>query len=101
MVLRSLVLATLWAGEAYSTLKVYDSPAQLRLIKDRKECRVMEFRINTDPVTRKPMVEVWREEEFIAGIYVHEDGMRIVSNYLDGVEHETDRPPSIVIKLAK
>ena len=61
----------------------------------------MEFRIKIDPVTGKPMVEVWREEEFTAGIYVHEDGLRIVSNYLDGVEHETDMPPSIVIKLAK
>ena len=51
--------------------------------------------------TGKPMVEVWREEEFIAGIYVHEDGLLIVSNYLDGVEHETDMPPSIVIKFSK
>ena len=61
----------------------------------------MYFRIKTDTVTGEPMVEVWREEEFIAGIYAHEDGLRIVSKYLDGVEHETDLPPSIVIKLAK
>jgi len=62
----------------------------------------MEFRVKTDTTTGKHMVKVWREEEFIAGIYyVHEDGLRIVSKYLDGVEHETDMPPSIVIKLAK
>ena len=46
----------------------------------------MEFRIKTDTRTGKPMVEVWRDGEFIAGIYVHEDGMLIVSKYLDGVE---------------
>ena len=44
----------------------------------------MEFRINTNPLTGKPMVEVWLEGEFIASIYVHEDGIRIVSKYLDG-----------------
>ncbi len=47
------------------------------------------------------MVEVRREGKFIASIYVHEDGFRIVSKYLDGVEHETDIPPSVVIKLSK
>ena len=61
----------------------------------------MEFRITTHTVTGKPMVEVWRNGEFIAGIYAHEDGMRIVSKYLAGVEHETDMPPSIVIKFSK
>ena len=61
----------------------------------------MEFRISSHAITGKPMVEVWREEEFIAGIYVHEDGLRIASKYLDGVEHETDMPPSVVIKFSK
>jgi len=61
----------------------------------------MEFRITTHTVTGKPMVEVWRKGEFIAGIYAHEDGLRIVSKYLDGVEHEVDVPPSIVIKFLK
>jgi len=60
----------------------------------------MEFRIKTDTRTGKPMVEVWRDGEFIAGIYVHEDGMLIVSKYLDSVEHEADMPPSIVIKFS-
>ena len=61
----------------------------------------MEFRTKTDTTTGKPMVEVWRNSEFIAGIYAHEDGIRIVSKYLDGVEHETDMPPSVVIKFSK
>jgi len=61
----------------------------------------MEFPITTHTATRKPMLEVWREEEFIAGIYVRKDGMLIVSKYLDGVGHEVDMPPSIVIKFSK
>jgi len=61
----------------------------------------MEFRVGTHTETGKPMVEAWREGEFIASIYFHEDGLRIVSKYLDGVEHETDMPPSVVIKFSK
>ena len=61
----------------------------------------MEFRITTHTVTGKPMVEVWQDGEFIASIYGHEDGMRIVSKYLDGVAHKVDTPPSIVIKFSK
>ena len=61
----------------------------------------MEFRISTHTVTGKPMVEVWQDGEFIASIYGHEDGMRIVSKYLDGVKHEAATPPSIVIKFSK
>ena len=61
----------------------------------------MEFRITTHTMTGEPMVEVWRDGEFIAGIYAHKDGMLIVSKYLDGVEHEADVPPSILIKFSK
>jgi hypothetical protein len=52
-------------------------------------------------MTGKPMVEVWQDGEFIASIYGHEDGLRIVSKYLDGVEHEAATPPSIFIKFSK
>ena len=63
----------------------------------------MEFRTTTGTVTGKPTVavEVWHDGEFIASIYAHEDGLRIVSKYLDGVEHEAKMPPSIVIKFSK
>jgi len=61
----------------------------------------MEFRIGNHTVTGKPMVEVWKDGEFIACIYGHEDGMRIVSKYLDGVEHEAVIPPSVVIRFSK
>ena len=49
----------------------------------------------------KQMVEFWRDGQFVAGIYPHEDGIRIVSKYLDGVEHEVGMPSSIVIKFSK
>lgn len=61
----------------------------------------MEFRIAKHTVTGKPMVEVWRDGKFIAGIYAHEDGMRIVSKHLDGVEHEVTSPPGVVIRFIK
>ncbi len=63
----------------------------------------MGFRITTHTVAGKPTVavEVWQDGEFIASIYGHEDGLRIVSKYLDGVEHEAATPPSIFIKFSK
>ncbi|MBA7631310.1 hypothetical protein ES703_38840 [subsurface metagenome] len=48
----------------------------------------------------KMMVEYWRGKEFVAGIYPHKDGIRVVSKYLDGVEHESAIPPGVVIKFS-
>lgn len=61
----------------------------------------MEFRVGTHNVTGKPMVEVWQDGVFLASIYVHEDGLRIVSKHLDGVEHEVGMPPAMVIRFTK
>jgi len=47
------------------------------------------------------MVEVWQDGVFIASIYPHEDGLRIVSKYLDGVEHDAAFPPSVVIRFSR
>lgn len=61
-----------------------------------------EFRVVTHSMLLgKQMVEFWRDGQLVAGIYPHEDGIRIVSNYLDGVEHEVGMSPSIVIKFSK
>jgi len=49
----------------------------------------------------KQIVEVWRDGEPMAGIYPHEDGIRIVSQYMDGVKHETEYPPAIVVRLSR
>lgn len=59
----------------------------------------MEFRIAEHTETGEDMVEVWKDGEFIAGIYAHEEGLRIVSKYLDGVKHEAKMPQGVVIKL--
>ena len=61
----------------------------------------MEFRIGTHTETGKPMVEAWKDGEFVAALYDHDDGIRIVSKYLDGIEHEVAIPPSVVIKLSE
>jgi hypothetical protein len=37
----------------------------------------------------------------VAGIHPHEDGIRIVSKYIDGVEHEPGYPPAVVVQLSK
>jgi hypothetical protein len=47
----------------------------------------------------KQMVEYWRSGEFIAGVYPHEDGIRVVSKFLVGVEPQPAFPPAVVIKL--
>lgn len=54
-----------------------------------------------DQLPGKMMVEYWRDGKFIAGIYPHEDGIRIVSKYLDGVSTDPSYPPAAVIKLSK
>ena len=60
----------------------------------------MEFRIATHTLTRRLMVEVWRDGKFIAAIYDHDDGIRIVSKYLDGMEQEASYPPAVILKLS-
>ena len=60
----------------------------------------MEFRIGTHTETGKPMVEAWKDGKFVAGIYGHDDGIRIASKYLDGLEHEASYPPAVILKLS-
>lgn len=45
------------------------------------------------------MVECWRDGEFVAGVYPHQDGIRVVSKFMTAVTKETHYPPSIIIKL--
>ena len=54
-----------------------------------------------DQLPDKMMVEFWRDGKFIAGIYPHEDGIRIVSKHLDGVKMEPGFPLAAVINLSK
>lgn len=62
----------------------------------------IEFRVK--PHGKLPgnqMIEFWREGVFVAGIYPHKDGIRIVSKYLDGVKHDPIYPPTVVVHLSK
>lgn len=47
----------------------------------------------------KQMIEYWKDGEFIAGIYPHQDGIRIVSEHMTGVEGELGFPHAVVIRL--
>ncbi|MBA7617504.1 hypothetical protein ES703_24819 [subsurface metagenome] len=61
---------------------------------------MIEFRLSTRAITDEPMVEVWRNGTFVAGIYGHEAGVRLVSKYFDGVEYDSGSPPAVIIKLS-
>lgn len=61
----------------------------------------MDFKIDTHTETGKPMVEAWKDGKFVAGIYGHDDGIRIVSKYLDGLKHESAYPPSVIVTFTE
>ncbi|MBA7566824.1 hypothetical protein ES708_08521 [subsurface metagenome] len=62
----------------------------------------IEFRVKPHGILPgNKMVEFWQGGVFVAGIYPHEDGIRIVSKYIDGVEHEPEYPPAVVVQLSK
>lgn len=47
----------------------------------------------------KQMVEFWRDGKFAAGIYPHQDGVRVVSKFMIGAREEPGFPQSAVIML--
>lgn len=47
----------------------------------------------------KQMIEYWRGGVFVAGIYPHEDGIRVVSKFLGDVKLDPSFPPAAVIML--
>jgi len=48
------------------------------------------------------VVECWRDSIFVAGIYPHEDGIRVISKYMTDVYKEEEAtPPAAIIKLKK
>ena len=56
----------------------------------------------------KQMVECWRDGVFVAGIYPHLDGIRIVSKYMTDVAKEEEPAfhagqwvPSAIVKLGE
>jgi len=60
-----------------------------------------EFRVKPHGILPgNQMVEFWRDGVFVAGIYPHEDGFRIVSKYMTRVELEDVLPPSAVVHLS-
>ena len=62
---------------------------------------MIKFRLSTHSISGEPMVEVWRDDTFVASIYGHEEGVRLVSKYFDGVAYDPGCPPvAIVIKLS-
>ncbi len=52
-----------------------------------------------DQLPGKTMIEYWQGGKSIAGIYSHQDGLRVVSQYMTGVSEDHAFPPVVVIKL--
>jgi len=59
-----------------------------------------------DLLPGKQMVEYWRDGKFVAAIYPHQDGIRVVSKYMTGASMEEEPSmqkgqwlPAAVIKL--
>ena len=73
----------------------YNSRYTLRSVEMEERFYVSQH----DQLPGKTMVEYWREGKFIAGIYPHQDGLRVVSKYLVGVDKDPSYPPAAVIKL--
>jgi len=46
-------------------------------------------------------VECWRDGVFVAGIYPHQDGIRVVSKYMTEVTKDPGYPPAAVVKLSR
>lgn len=54
-----------------------------------------------DTLPGKMMVEYWRAGKFTAGIYPHQDGIRVVSKYMTGVGKDPSFPPAAIIYLGE
>ncbi|GAI75898.1 unnamed protein product [marine sediment metagenome] len=61
-----------------------------------------EFRVEPHgTLPSRQMIEFWRGGQLVAGIYPHQDGIRVVSKYMTGVEKEAGLSPAAVIFLGK
>ena len=61
----------------------------------------MELQKELDPATGQEMIQLSENGCVIGGIYPHSEGIRIVSEHLDGVEHEAVMPPALVVKFTR
>ena len=60
----------------------------------------VEFRLGPHAqLPGKTMMEYWRDGKFVASIYPDQDGLKVVSKYLVGVDEDPSYPPAAVIKL--
>lgn len=62
----------------------------------------MEFKVRPHGILPgSQMVEVWRNGVFVAGVFPHEDGIRVLSKYMTRTVTEDGLPPAVVIYLGK
>ena len=67
---------------------------------DRSNRMTEEFKVKPHEVLPdKEIVEYWRDGKYVACIYPHEDGIRIVSRHIVGTYVDWTNPPSAIIAL--
>ena len=49
----------------------------------------------------EPVVLILRDDKLITAIHRHEEGVRLASQYYDGVQSEPGLPPSVIIKFSE
>lgn len=62
---------------------------------------MINFRVVKHSLMGAPMVEVWRDGEFVAAIYGHDKGVRVMSKYFDGVCYDDAMPMSVIVNLTR
>jgi len=52
-------------------------------------------------MANEPVVLILRDDKLIAVIHRHEKGVRLASEYYDGVQREPGLPPSVIIQFSE
>ena len=60
----------------------------------------MEIERVIDEETGAEIIELRQDGILVGVIYPHEEGIRVVSEHLDGVQHETGWPPAVVVRFS-
>ena len=58
---------------------------------------MIRLEIKRHRLTGGQMIDVFDDDVFVASVYPHEDGIRVVSKYLGTVTRLDENPPSVVI----
>ena len=70
---------------------------EYRTLKALKKTMTIKLVMKHHKLTGGMVIEVFDDDVFVACVYPHEDGIRVVSKYLGTVRRDDDNPPSLTI----